>query len=188
MVTEQLSTPEGFESLLGVTPEQVNGLSGEARGESFRCEETCAEPERGTLAEHLPELAEDDAYFMADGPRSNGDYEEALNGIAHVPAVLVAARYTRLLITDAAFDTVAPGAAIVPALRKLNKLLPEPLLTVTEDDAAESFTLSFAEVPDLWSATERTILHPKFSKSGHAVTQSEPDHFLEALRDFVAAP
>lgn len=170
------------------------------RGSAFRCLAECPEPpEADGLQEVLGQLPLRDHYFMSVVTMSQGEeggFESVINGMEPVEAFLTATRFTRTLITDARFDDVAPGPALVAAMQELSRYMMgengTPLLDVTTaatdpDGSGGRIIMKFETLPGQWSAATRIIEHPVFN-SGHMVAMSEPERFFTVVRDFLEQP
>jgi hypothetical protein len=183
---------------MGQPPEHVPGLRSSERGVSFRCAGICSKPacpnceppaESQGLEAALGALTESDRYFMESSAYAGTDWGSSFGEILSwrcAASFLTAARFTRTLVTDAAFDMLAPGAKIVPGLEALAEDPNGPAGFKGVVAGNGQFVLRYADAKGHWSAADRVVLHPSFPESGHTVTISEPARFFEVVRSFLS--
>jgi pimeloyl-ACP methyl ester carboxylesterase len=195
MLYQQLGTQDGFTALMGRAPDRVPELRADERGAAFRCLGDCdvgllcgcsPPPESKGLEATLGGLAAGDRYFMESARYAGADWTQGFSAFDQdrcVDSFLLAARYARTLITDAAYDAILPAANIVPAFQSVASDSAHGLAGASAGQ--EQFVLQY-RATDAWDAGSRVVLNPRFSASGHSVPLDEPARFFEVVRGFLA--
>jgi hypothetical protein len=196
-VARTMSSPLGFEAIIGVSPSQVPDLRRDRRERAFRCRDgVCSHRAPSSpspeWSSELGELAPFDGYFMdwidLDDylwwyPRDR-DYRR-FSFVRTLPHV-------ETLITNALWDDTVDAEAILPTLRDAIELQAEPWLLSAEyegddpDTVSESILVRYAEHEVHGPARTRRIRFPAYERSGHMVTASEPVKFRDDVRAFLS--
>lgn len=192
-----LASLDGFESLLGLDPADVEGLPASQRDGAFR--ETNP---RGTLA--VPIAADDwkaalgelelyDRYFLAENPliAPGGDYPR--NSAAPCWRFLRSIMHVNTFVTNATFDMAVRTQAIVDALEACSAAFTDnPLDSIDtafdlEDnvDRPGWLVVDFNDAAEVGAVT-RTVRWPEYPASGHAVHWSEPQALREDVQAFLS--
>jgi hypothetical protein len=201
----ELTSPNGFQALLGLSPGDVQGLPAGQREGAFRWDGRFASESFGVLPDagddwndELGELELHDRYFIADNTEliSGGVFRR--NQPAHCAKFLRSVMHVETFVTDAPLDTTVRTPAIVDALVDCSIVLDapdfvdDPLAGIDVDRETQSgverpgwLLISFNDLSEV-GATTRSVRFPEYEASGHAVHFTEPVELRDDVRVFLS--